>query len=228
MSSRIYNVGVIGASGRMGQELLAILKEKKISAISFSQSTSPVDQVTAKGLDLLIDFSSPKGFDEALKTSVALKIPLISGTTGLSAKQKQALRQASRKIAVLWSPNMSLGIALMKKAMGLFAQLKGFDFQIEEAHHSKKKDRPSGTALLLQETLTASLPQKVKLPEPLVARLGGIIGIHKVYAVSEEELICFEHQALTRKVFAAGAIRAGEWIIKQKPGLYVMEDLFNA
>jgi 4-hydroxy-tetrahydrodipicolinate reductase len=120
---------------------------------------------------------------------------------------------------------MSLGVAVLKKAIRLFTHLDDFDFQIEEFHHNKKKDRPSGTAIALQEELQKTIPKK-KLPEPLVVRAGGIFGIHKVYAVSDEEMLCFEHQALNRRVFAKGAVRAGLWLSKQRPGSYELEDIF--
>lgn len=225
---------VVGAQGRMGREILAILQAKDIQATGFSHTTSPVTKKSIQGHDLVIDFSSPEGFESALKACVDLEIPLVSGTTGLSAHQRQKLAIAAKKIPVLWSSNMSLGVALLKKAVELFGQLKGFDFQIEELHHNKKKDRPSGTAIALQEVLLGALnkghsgkKQKAPIPEPVVIRAGGIVGIHKAYAVSEDELLCFEHQALNRRVFAVGAVQAAEWLLSQKPSLYHIEDIFN-
>ena len=217
-------VAVVGAQGRMGREVLALLQQKNIQATGFSQTTNPVNKKSIRGHDLVIDFSSPRGLECTLKICAELKIPLVSGTTGLSAHQRQKLATASKKIPILWSSNMSLGVAVLKKAVELFAQLKGFDFQIEEFHHNKKKDRPSGTALALQQSLLGAKPS---LPEPVVIRAGGIVGIHKAYAVSEDELLCFEHQALNRRVFAVGAVQASEWLVSQKPNLYHIEDIFN-
>ncbi len=220
------SVVVVGASGKMGQEILQVLAEKKIKAAACGSKT-PLTKKTLLGKNLVIDFSSPEGLESALALCVELQIPLVSGTTGISDNQKKKLMTAAKKIPVLWSPNMSLGIALLKKSVHLLAKLEGFDFQVEEFHHRRKKDRPSGTALALQQCLTEALPRKTTLPEPIVMRAGGIVGIHKVYATSEEEMIVFEHQALNRRVFASGAVRAGEWLCQQKPGLYQMEDLFE-
>ena len=181
-----------------------------------------------KNHDLVIDFSSPQSLEKSLEICEELGLPLISGTTGISDGLQKKLKLASKKIPALWSPNMSIGIAVLKKAIQLLGQLEDFDFQVEEFHHNQKKDRPSGTALALQQTLKKSLAQKkaATLPEPLVVRAGGIVGIHKVYATSQNEMICFEHTAMNRKVFADGALLAGEWLIGQQPGLYTMEDLF--
>jgi len=223
-------IAVIGAGGKMGQEILQILREQKIKYTGFDSEKNRLNKKALKGHQLVIDFSSPVGFSEALKLAVALEIPFISGTTGISTEQKNQLQLAAKKIPVLWSPNMSLGIALMKTAIGLFARLKGFDFQIEEFHHHRKKDRPSGTALALQETLSLALQKAgvtTRLPEPMVMRAGGLVGVHKAYAVSEDELICIEHQALNRKVFATGAVRAGMWLSRQKAGLFNLEDMIN-
>ena len=222
-------IAVMGSTGKMGQEILQVLKQKKISAAEFSEG-KPANKKNLTGAEAIIDFTTAEAFDEILQLAVESKTPFVSGTTGISADQKRALSLASKKIPVLWAPNMSLGVALLKKAVETLAQLHGFDFQIEEFHHRHKKDRPSGTALALQETLQASLKKhgnKAALPAPLVGRAGGIVGIHKVYAASEEELLCFEHQALNRRVFAKGAVQAAEWLADKKPGLYHIEDLFN-
>jgi 4-hydroxy-tetrahydrodipicolinate reductase len=221
-------VAVVGSSGRMGQEILSVLKEKAITVTEVSKETQGISAKSLSGNSLVIDFSSPEGFSKSLQACVQLGIPFVSGTTGLSAEQKKKLQLAAKKIPVVWSPNMSLGVAVLKKAIRLFAHLEDFDFQIEEFHHNKKKDRPSGTALALQQELKDVLSEKRKkqVPDPLVVRAGGIFGIHKAYAVSDEELLCFEHQALNRRVFATGAVRVGLWLMKQKPGLYQVEDIF--
>jgi 4-hydroxy-tetrahydrodipicolinate reductase len=217
-------IAVIGSSGRMGQEILSVLKETKVQVVEISES-KPASEKTLAGCGLAIDFSSPEGFSKALQLCTKLSIAFVSGTTGISSAQQKEIKQAAKKIPVLWAPNMSLGVAVLKKAIRLFTHLDDFDFQIEEFHHNKKKDRPSGTAIALQEELQKTIPKK-KLPEPLVVRAGGIFGIHKVYAVSDEEMLCFEHQALNRRVFAKGAVRAGLWLSKQRPGSYELEDIF--
>lgn len=221
-------VALIGSTGRMGQEILQILNAEKLEVTEFTKKKRPTSK-TLKGLDVAIEFSSPEGFEEALNACVEAKVPLVSGTTGFTEKQKEQLERAAKKIPILWSSNMSIGVALLKKAIALMSGLEDFDYQIEEFHHNKKKDKPSGTAITLQETLKNSLnkKQKERLSEPLSVRAGGIVGIHKVYAISDAEMLCFEHQALSRSVFAGGAVKAARWLVKQRPGLYKIEDILN-
>jgi 4-hydroxy-tetrahydrodipicolinate reductase len=118
---------------------------------------------------------------------------------------------------------MSLGVAALAKAIQSLETLKNFDFQVEEFHHSKKKDSPSGTAIFLQSKLEKTVGKKC--PHPLSIRGGGIFGVHKIYAMSENEVLCFEHTALNRKLFADGAVTAAIWISSQKKGLYDIQDL---
>lgn len=221
-------VALVGASGRMGQEILQILNSEKLQTTAFGEKKKPTGKALS-GHDVVIEFSSPEGFEDALRACAEAKVPLVSGTTGFSEKQKELLEKASKKIPILWASNMSIGVALLKKAIKLMSGLDGFDYQIEEFHHNKKKDRLFGIAITLQEALKNSLnkKQKERLAEPLSVRAGGIIGTHKVYATSDSEMLCFEHQALSRSVFAAGAVKAARWLVKQKPGLYKIEDILN-
>jgi len=221
-------LAIVGASGRVGQELMALCQAQKLEVVSLGRKE--LAEKPQGKYEMLIDFSSPLGLRAALKWAQLAKCPVVSGTTGLSEDDLQRLKSASKRIPILWAPNMSLGVAVLKKAMESLRALEGFDFQIEEFHHRHKKDRPSGTALALQKKLKECVGESV--PEPVVVRAGGIFGDHKVHAVSEEEWITYEHQALNRRVFASGALRAALWLDKKwkktrKPGLYAMEDLLN-
>ncbi len=216
----------------MGQELVKLFEQKQISWSGFN-STYPLTKDKLKSHSVLIDFSSPSGFSQALQYCIELGVPFVSGTTGLSSEQKESLTKAGEQIPVLWSANMSLGIALLKKALKLFAGLESqdgftedFDFQVEEFHHRQKKDRPSGTALELQKSIQNVMPHR-QLPTPMVMRAGAIYGTHRVYAVSSGEMICFEHQVLDRRIFAEGALRAAAWLIGKKSGNYCMEDFLE-
>ncbi len=163
---------------------------------------------------------------KALKWCVKNKIPFVSGTTGITAVDKKLLKSAAKKIPVLWSPNMSVGINLFLKVISaLGSNLSKFDLQIEEAHHAKKKDSPSGTAKILQES--AEHVAKRKLPPVLATRGGGIIGVHKLQLMDEEEILTIEHTALQRSVFAKGAISAAIWLSKRKAGFYNMQDVLG-
>lgn len=230
-------VGVVGAGGRMGREVSTVLSqaknlsahlavEGKSKSSGFINVAKKIDTKECRGVDVWIDFSTPETFEKILKVAVETKTPFVSGTTGLSPKQKTLLTKAAQKIPVLWASNMSLGVAVLNQAIQLYSQLKGFDFQVEEVHHARKKDRPSGTAITLQETLKQAT--KKEIPEPLSIRGGGVFGIHKVWALSEEEVLVFEHQALNRAVFARGAVQVAEWLSAQKPGLYQIIDFLES
>lgn len=234
MKKKSLKVGVLGAAGRMGQEIGALLTtlegvepflgvDSAAKIPGFKNSAKKAEGPLAADVDVWIDFSSPEGLEKFL--ALPLKEPLVSGTTGISEKHKKALEKAGRKRPVLWASNMSVGVALLSKAMEVLSDAKGFDFQIEEFHHRHKKDKPSGTAITLQQKLNQVIGEKA--PEPLAIRGGGIFGVHKVWAMSEEETLLFEHTALNRRVFASGAIRAAKWIVNQRPGVYRISDLFN-
>ena len=219
-------VAVFGASGRMGQEVLALLKETKDMTLvaEISSKVNPSKTKIAEA-DVMIDFSVAAAFPEAVKLALQYKLPLVSGTTGITTSDQKALTAASQKIPVLWAPNMSLGVATLTKALEVFSALSHFDFQIEETHHKHKKDKPSGTALHLQKKLESVL--KRKLPEPLALRGGGVFGLHQVHAMGDNETLIFEHRALNRKLFADGALKAAQWLVKQKKGLFELKDILD-
>lgn len=220
-------IGIFGAQGRMGQEIRQTLfKNPNMELVYPLVRGESFDPKKASLVDVWIDFSSPGALKEVLRIAQKYKSCVVSGTTGFTASEKKMLNSAAKKIPILWSSNMSIGVAVLNEALKSLAALKDFDFQIEELHHNKKKDSPSGTALTLQENLKDVV--KKNLPEPVAIRGGGIFGVHKVYSMSDEEVLVFEHTALSRAVFAKGAVQAAEWISKKKPGLYQMRDvLFN-
>lgn len=217
-------VGLVGSSGRMGQEISKVVSENPRCDLFYSYSRSEKwNPKKAADVDVWIDFSSPEALKDVLERAAANKTPVVCGTTGFSKKEKDLLVQYGKKIPVLWSSNMSLGVAVLNEALKSLAAISHFDFQIEEIHHNKKKDKPSGTAITLQENLEKAVGKK--LPEPLAIRGGGVFGVHKIYSLSDEEVLMFEHTALNRTVFAKGAVMAAEWLIKQKPGVYQIRDV---
>lgn len=209
----------------MGQEIERILAHHPSCELYYSPRRGDKwDSEKGLGVDIWIDFSSPEALKDTLKRAAANKKPVVCGTTGFGRKEKKLLAKYSHEIPILWSSNMSLGVAVLNEAIKVLSAISHFDFQIEEIHHSKKKDKPSGTAITLQENLEKAVGKK--LPEALAIRGGGVFGVHKVYSMSDEEVLTFEHSALNRTVFARGAVRAAEWLIKQrKPGLYAMSDV---
>ena len=228
-SSKTITVGILGSSGRMGQETKAVCENagyKILYELSSKNFASFMKQKEAVAPDVWIDFSKPQVLDQFLDYLAKNPAPLVSGTTGLTSEQQAKLKKLSKKTSVFWAPNMSVGVALVARMLEVFQGYSDFDFQIEEAHHRHKKDRPSGTAIFLQEKL-ADVLGKRNLPAPLSIRAGGVYGIHKVQAFSDEEIISVEHFALNRRVFAKGALWAATEIYKYKSGYFEMKDLLK-
>ena len=233
MKDARVRLAVVGASGRMGQEIARLAVQLKLfdlatgvarsSAPGFKRSTPALDEAAANEADVVIDFSLPEATAGVAAWCADRGKPLVSGVTGLAPAEREALKKASERAAVLWSPNMSLGVAVMAEMLKAWERLEGFDFQIEELHHAKKKDRPSGTALFLQEKLESAIGRSA--PAPLAIRGGGIFGVHKAWAMGEEETISVEHVAMNRRVFARGALAAAKWIVGKPAGLYAMADV---
>lgn len=216
-------IGIVGINGRMGQEIAKVVEASGHDLFYSLSRDNKLDQKKAAKVDVWIDFSSPQALKSVLQMAEKHKTPVVCGTTGFSATEKKLLETYAKKIPVLWSSNMSMGVAVLNEALKSFAAVSDFDFQIEEFHHNKKKDKPSGTAITLQENLEKAVGRK--LPEPLAIRGGGIFGVHKIYAMSDEEVLMFEHTALNRAIFAKGSVQAAQWLVGQKAGLYQIRDV---
>lgn len=233
-------VGLFGASGKMGQAIqdslnearnkihwqnfLAVAKDQiKGFDLSVPDLESIENEILAE-VDVWVDFSSDKGLQSLIKKTERYKTPIVTGTTGLSSKDFSDLKKQSKKRPIFWASNMSPGLWAFRQALKSFQYISNFDFAVDEIHHNQKKDKPSGTALTLHKDLEKILEKTIPLPE--AHRLGSVFGIHNVYAVSNSEIIHFQHQALSRKVFSQGALDAARWLINKKSGLYSMDDLF--
>lgn len=222
---------IVGAQGRMGQEIRKVIAKTKgvsfaggIARASLGNIVTDFSKVKTKP-NLLIDFSSPEMFLESLNWCVTTQTPFLSGTTGLSPKDFAKLKQAAKKIPVLWTANTSVGVQMVKDILKKMPFPKTYKVQLTEWHHIHKKDKPSGTAIVLQNILK----QKRKdLPKPKSIREGEIVGTHRIELVSKEEIIVIEHKALDRAVFARGAVETGRWLQRQKNGLYTMEDYLGS
>ncbi len=221
--STFIKIGLSGSSGRMGQSILELEKsENTFSILQRYDSQHSLEKWKAENIDVVIDFSSPQSFLNVLLWCENNKKPLVSGTTGLSSDVEEKIKQACLAIPILWSSNMSLGIACIHEWLKTLPQtLKNWDIQISETHHRFKKDAPSGTALSLHQTLKK---EGIHTPTPLSSRGGGVHGVHKISFMGLEEVLYIEHFAQDRKVFARGALKAAQWIMKQKPGLYNIQN----
>lgn len=241
-------VTVCGALGRMGAMVRQVLAERDDAALvgavewpqcpELGREIAPGVKLAASlkeagPADVYIDFSTPQASLGHLDEAVGLGLPAVIGTTGLDGGQKARLAAAAGSIPVLWSPNMSVGVTVMTRIAAEMARLlgDGYDIEIVEAHHNRKKDAPSGTALQLYEAVAGGrkrVPGRDGLvgerPKDeigvLSVRGGDIVGDHTVWFCGRGEQLELTHRAQSRECFAAGAVRAALWLAQQKPGLY--------
>jgi len=237
----------------MGQEISKICMEddaiRIVAGIDISkrfENSYPVYDTFAKckeTADVIIDFSSPKGLKEMLEYGTSKGTPIILCSTGLSEEDLDMVKDASTKIAILRSANMSLGIntviKLLKEAAAALSA-GGFDIEIVEKHHNQKLDAPSGTALLLADSINEVLKDEYhyvydrstvreKRGEKEIGisavRGGSIVGDHEVIFAGLDEVIEIKHTAYSRAIFAKGAIAGAKFIKGKAPGLYGMQDV---
>lgn len=245
-----------GCNGRMGravEHLCAAQPDLEIAAgfdlLGTGDRDFPVFSSPAEfqgQADAIIDFSSPAALPALLDFCTARRVPVVLATTGYSQEQLAAIDRAAERIPVFRSANMSVGVnvllALVRQAT---AALGGdYDIEIVEKHHNKKVDAPSGTALMLADAAASALPcqpdyvydrhsvRRARAKEEIgicSVRGGGIVGDHDVLFAGENEVITLSHSAMSREVFASGAIRAARFLSGvASPGLYSMTDLVQA
>ena len=234
-------VAVAGANGRVGQRLRALIDEADDLAVAALLGRDDGDFGDA---DVLIDFSSPAGFRHWLAAGRDKRVPLVSGTTGLTADDLALLDAAAADIAVLHATNTSLGVAVLNKLAADAARLLGDDYDVEivESHHRHKKDAPSGTADTLAKVVLAALdrdadalqfgrvgmsPREPKSIGVHSLRLGDVTGEHTVHFAADGERLALTHAATSRDTFARGALRAARWIVARPPGRYAMGDVLG-
>lgn len=243
-----------GSNGRMGQVLQKLIARNPqlqivagIDRASNHESPFPVYQdpkEVKETADVVIDFSHYTAVPELLNFCNSKQLPVVVATTGLDSDTKVLLKEAAEKIPVFYSANMSLGINVLIKALRSItpALEDSFDIEIVEKHHNQKKDAPSGTALLLAD----SINEACETPKEYIygrhgndvenkrsqmgihaVRGGTIPGEHSVLYAGDDEIIELTHTALSRDIFANGALKAALFLAKQTPGLYSMENLLD-
>jgi 4-hydroxy-tetrahydrodipicolinate reductase len=179
---------------------------------------------------LLIDFTLPEGTRAAASWCERAGVPLLSGVTGLPDDVRQALRQAARRIPVLWLPNLSLGVNLLAELVGRAAAVLDprTPVLIQDVHHQWKKDAPSGTALMLGAAIAERRDGDAEAIDYRSVREGEVIGEHTVSFRMAGEDFELAHRAHDRSIYATGALEAGFWLVDQDPGLYTARDWLAA
>lgn len=249
----MINLLICGIGGKMGGNVLDLLRDDGQATVvcgvdlhASEQCAVPVyssfDGVKEK-IDAIIDFSSPAVLDQELEFAVKNNVPVVLAATGYTPEQLEKIDGAARNIAVFKTANFSLGINLLVELVKRAAQTLGekFDVEIVEKHHNSKVDAPSGTALMLAESANSAFDGKkpyVNGREGLVGKRGNEIGIHavrggtivgehEVMFCGDDEIITLSHSARSKRVFAAGAIKAAKWVAGKPAGKYDMKDVLE-
>jgi 4-hydroxy-tetrahydrodipicolinate reductase len=244
-----------GCNGKMGQVITKIAAEDEgleivagIDKYTGIVNTYPVfADISACDVeaDVIIDFSNASAVEGLLDYCVEKQVPVVLCTTGLSEEQLAKVEEASKKVAVLKSANMSLGVNLLLKLLKDATKVlapAGFDIEIVERHHNQKVDAPSGTALALADSINEELDNEYeykfdrsterkkrnKKEIGVVAVRGGtIVGEHEVIYAGNDEVIEFKHSAYSKAVFAKGAVEAARFLAGKEAGRYDMSDVIQ-
>lgn len=246
---------ISGCIGKMGQELsdeIESLEDIKVIA-GVDRSTDEyknaypvfqnINEITEKA-DVILDFSNRSNLKQLLEYSTSNKIGLVIATTGLTDEDMVNIKKASEEIPVFHSANTSIGINVLKNIVKKTVSILGdsFDIEIIEKHHNKKLDAPSGTAYMLADAINEELfnekaykygrignNEKRRKNEIGIhaVRGGTIAGEHTILFAGQDEILEIKHTALSKNIFANGAINAARFIVEQRPGLYQMDDVLK-
>ena len=244
---------ICGACGKMGGNVLSLLSDDANATavcgvdlypreIGIPVYTSFAD--VKETADVIIDFSSPVGLKERLEYAKAHKLGIVLASTGFTADDQALIKEYAKSVAIFKTANLSLGVNLMQALVKAAAQVLGdnYDVEIIERHHNLKKDAPSGTALMLADSVNEAFDNSkhyVGGREGIVGarekseigihavRGGTIVGEHEVMFAGEDEIITITHSARSKRVFAVGAIRAAKFLPQKAAGMYEMKDLLT-
>ena len=260
----MIKIAVVGVSGRMGLSLVKAAVDVKSLTAAISRTAIGKDAGEQAGIgkqnikivenlasviddfDVVIDFTRPDASMKFIETCRQAGKKIVIGTTGYSDEQKAIINDAAKEIAIVLSPNMSVGVNLSLKLLEMTAKVMGdyTDIEIVEAHHRHKVDAPSGTALRMGEVVADALGRDLKdcaiygregdtgeRDRKTIGfstiRAGDIVGEHTVMFADEGERLEITHKATSRMTFAKGAVRAAEWLENKKTGLYDMQDVLG-
>ncbi|QQQ17294.1 4-hydroxy-tetrahydrodipicolinate reductase [Brevundimonas vitis] len=244
--SALFHAGISGARGRMGRAVSQVLDARDDVVVAARFDWGETADLSL--CDVVIDFSTPEASVALAKTCVERGGPaLVIGSTGFTPEQDAEIEAAARTLAIVRSGNFSLGVNILIGLVEHAAQRldpRDWDIEVLEAHHRRKVDAPSGTALMLGEA--AANGRGVDLKTVRAApydgihgeretgrigfaslRAGGIVGEHTVLFASEDETLTLSHSAIDRSLFAKGAVAAAAWVRTRRPGLYDMQDVLG-
>ncbi|MSS77209.1 4-hydroxy-tetrahydrodipicolinate reductase [Anaerococcus sp. WCA-380-WT-2B] len=249
----MIRVLVSGATGAMGEVLIDLIKKSedfKVSA-GFSKEDKVCDEFTIysdikkikEKSDVIIDFSSKDSLDSILSLALDKNIPLVIASTGFDDKDLEKIKKASEKVPIVQSGNFSLGVNVMVYVSKLLSKLlDGFEIEIIEAHHNKKRDAPSGTANILFDAVNEARDNKLsklygregfsdsRNPNEVgihSLRAGSINGDHEVVFAGLDEVVSISHHAQSKKIFAIGALKAAKYILDKENGLIDIKEILN-
>ncbi len=240
---------VHGITGKMGQ-IVRNLVDQGLCGSVFAAGVSPDVEVEGGNLhrsfqtcteqaDVVVDFSFHAGVKGLLDFCLERRLPVVVATTGHTEEERALISEAAKSIPVFYSANMSMGVAVLADlARQAAAAFPDADIEIVETHHNRKVDVPSGTALLLADSIKQARPQStynIGRPENgkrtreeigiHSLRMGNVFGIHEIHINTGTEELTLRHEAFSRDLFAQGAIKAASFIVGKGPGLYNMKSI---
>ena len=242
---------ICGACGKMGGNVLSLLADDPnataVCGVDLYPKEIGIPVYTSfadikEEADVIIDFSSPIGLQERLDYAKANGLGIVLASTGFTAEDQAMLQEYAKSVAIFKTANLSLGVNLMQALVKAAAQVLGdnYDVEIIERHHNLKKDAPSGTALMLADSVNEAFAGKKRYVggrEGIIGardkaeigihavRGGTIVGEHEVMFAGEDEVITITHSATSKRVFAVGAIRAAKFLPQKEAGMYEMKHL---
>jgi 4-hydroxy-tetrahydrodipicolinate reductase len=236
---------IVGSKGRMGQALVRLASDAGCEVVALIDRGDTLESSIAR-TDAVIEFAHHSISEATAQLCASHGKALVLGTTGHSNAEQKTIEAAAKKVPIVWAPNFSVGVNLLFALTQKAAEVLGpdYDREIVELHHRMKVDAPSGTAKRLGEILAQA--QKADYEKVVrhgrsgetgkrssteigmhAFRGGDIVGEHTVYFAGIGERIELTHRAASRDTFASGALRAATWAVKQKPGLYSMQDVLG-
>ncbi len=246
MTSAPLGIAVAGASGRMGQMLIDAVKAAPDCTLSGTLDLGCDVRRGLQGAHVLIDFTRPEGTLEHVSACRELGVKAVVGTTGFSDAQKALIAEHAQYMAIVMSPNMSVGVNVVLRLLDMATRAldDGYDIEIVEAHHRHKVDAPSGTALKMGEVVAQALGRDLsscavygregvtgeRNPSTIgftTIRGGDIVGDHTVMYCGVGERIEITHKSSSRLTYAQGSLRAARFVAHKPPGLYGMEHVLG-